>query len=361
MRKRRLPPPGWLLLALLLGWSCRSRPAEAALTGAKDRSPEVLSQLASAFAAHQRGNLRLAEEFLRKALKNSPDDPDIALDLGDTLIQMGHPESARVHYEEFLARHPSVPSVRLAYGLTLMGLGRLEESAREIQIAAAKEPDDLPARLNLGIALAKLGRYEQAVPHLQRAAELAPSEPVPPTELGIVLLRLNRYAESAASLERAVRLKPDNVPALFNLGQCYARLGREREARETLERFARASESREHYLDLKRLFHEARGRSDTLTRAGRPEKGLEALRAYEEDLKDFPPYLQELGVAYVRLGRRADAVKAFEQAVARDPSLSEAHAQLVLLYQESGETEKAMRARQGAVRGSSPEKPPETP
>ncbi|PYQ11128.1 MAG: hypothetical protein DMH00_09125 [Acidobacteria bacterium] len=175
-------------------------------------------------------------------------------------------------------------------------------------------------------------------------------------------MRLGRLDEAAHALERSVTLNPESVPALFNLGNCYARLGRGEEARKALDRFTRASGSQEKYFDQKRLFRAAQARADSLAHEGKDDKSLEALLAYRDSLTDFSLFQQELGVAYLRLGRRDDAIAAFERAVAKDPTLTEAQADLAALYQQSGQGAKAMKARQAAARPvSSGPLPAETP
>jgi tetratricopeptide (TPR) repeat protein len=315
-----------------------------------ERPPQVRAALQRAGEAYQRGNLALTEQFLRQAYAAAQDDPDLALDLGDTLVRMQKMDSARVHYVEFLSRHPSVPSVRLALGLTLMGLGRWQESASQIEHAVAMRPSDPIARFELGIAFVKLGRYAEALPHLKQVAVQSASDPAVFTELGIALMGLNRLDEATQALEHSVAKDPEYVPALFNLGHCYARLGETDKAQEALARFSRASGAKEKYIDQKRLFEAAQGRSDALAREGKDEKALEALLAYADALKDFAPFQQELGVAYLRLGRREEAIRAFERAVSRQPSLTESHAQLAVLYQQAGQPEKAMKERQSAAR-----------
>jgi protein O-GlcNAc transferase len=234
--------------------------------------------------------------------------------------------------------------------LTLMGLGRWDESAEHIRRVALERPDDPYARFNLGLILSKLGRYGEAVPELQRAAQLSPADPEVFTELGIALLRTGDAARAETALRQALALDPDHVAALFNLGQCYERLGRHQDSLAVLEQFSRASGSREKFLDEKRLFRAAQAREDSLAREGKDALALEALLAYRDSLAEFPQFQQELGVAYLRTGRRDEAIAAFERAVKGDPGLTEAHAQLAVLYQQAGEADKAMKARQSAAR-----------
>jgi len=346
---------GWTLSGIgSLALACSGPPAEAPLTSAQERSPQVQATLVEAAVAYQRGNLLMTEQLLRTARSAAPDDPDIALDLGDTLNRLQRMDSARRHYDEFLARHPSASPVRLALGLTLMGLGRWEESADQIARVVEGRPEDSVARFNLGIVLAKLGRYEEALPHLRRAAELSPADPGIHTELGIVLLRLGKPGEAEKALQRALELDPGKVSALFNLGQCYTQMGRHEDAQNALERFSRASAGRERFIDQKRLFRSVQARAESLAREGKSDESLEALLAFREPLEDFPLFQQEVGVAYLRLGRRQEAIASFERAVAGDPALTESHSHLAVLYQQDGQSEKAMKARQAAARPASP-------
>ncbi|PYQ11129.1 MAG: hypothetical protein DMH00_09130 [Acidobacteria bacterium] len=136
----KLPLPAWTMLAIpVLAVACTGGPPQAPLTSANDRSPQVRSTLTEAETAYQRGNLPLTEQLLRKAYAGAPDDPDLALDLGDTLNRRQHMESARRHYDEFLERHPSATPVRLALGLTLMRLGQWDEAALQIPPVSISE------------------------------------------------------------------------------------------------------------------------------------------------------------------------------------------------------------------------------
>jgi Flp pilus assembly protein TadD len=360
--------PGRLARVLLLltaflapGCSGRNR-SEAPLTSAQQRSPQLQAILAEAAGAYQRGNLALTEETLRKASRMAPDDPELALDLGDTLTRAQQLDAARRHYEEFLQRHPSSTAVRLALGLTLTGLGRWDDSAREVRQVVESTPDDPVARLNLGIVLSKQGQYDEAIVQLRRATELSPTDPLALKELGSALMGAGQLQEAATALEHTVAIDSSSAPAWFALGGCYARLGRKAEAEAALEHFSEAAKGKERFLDQKRLFRAAQGRAETLSRAGKQEEALAALLAYGDALADFPPFQQELGIAYLRLGQRKEAIAALELAVAGDRTLREAHGHLAVLYQQEGDADKAMRARRSALHpaGSGP-LPLETP
>jgi tetratricopeptide (TPR) repeat protein len=329
--------------AILAFPSCRR--TEPPLTGAATRSAEVRRVLARAAETSQRGDWVHTEEFLRQAHAGAPDDPDIALDLGDTLIRLGRSEAARTHYRAFLSRHPSASQVRLALGLTLITLGLWNEAAGELERAVTERPRDPSALLNLGSVLSRLGRDEDAVARLRAAERLSPEDPAIALGLGTAYERLGRIPEAIAELERAVARDPDNVPALFTLGHCYARAGRRKEAQDALARFTRASQRKEAFLDEKRLFRAAQAKANQFSRDGQDQKALDELLLYRRELEAFPPFQQELGLALLRLGRRQEARAALERAVSLDPSLLEAHGHLAVLYQEAGESEKAMKER----------------
>jgi tetratricopeptide (TPR) repeat protein len=265
----------------------------------------------------------------------APDDPDIALDLGDTLARMGRNEAAREHYLRFLERHPGASPIRQAYGLVLITLGAWKESEREFVRLVKERPEDPTALFSLGLVLNRLGRYEEAVPPLRKAATLTPADAGVQTELGIAALSLGRLPEASAALRKAVDLDPQNVAALHNLGNCYARMNRPREAGAVLEQFARASKRQETFLDEKRLFKSAQSRTQELLQAGKAEKALEALLAYRSQLQNYAPFQQELGVTYLRLDKPREAIEAFQRALDLDPSLPVARARLTQLSARS--------------------------
>jgi len=342
------------LLAVFLAASsaagCRSTPPEPPLTSSSDRPPEVQSALAAAAEAYQRGNLFQTKELLRRAAGGAPDDCDIALDLGDTLNRLGHNEAARDHYARFLARHPSAWQVRQALGLTLISLGRWGEARDEFRKLVGQRPRDPSALFSLGTALNRLGRYEEALSPLKEAAAISPGDSAIQTEMGIASLKLNRLPEAAAALRTATEIDPFNVPALHNLGNCYARMDRRQEARAVLEQFNRASSRKEQFINDKRLFQAARSKANELTAAGKPEKALVALAAYRTELLTFAPFHQEMGIVLLRLGKKSEAMEAFQRALDLDPGLVEARAHLISLYQQAGETDKAMKLREAAAR-----------
>jgi protein O-GlcNAc transferase len=346
--RARLALLAGLLSAAVL--HCETAPPEPPLSSPESRSPEVRSALEGAGAAYQRGDLQRTVEMLRRAAANAPDDLDIALDLGDTLNRLGHNEAAREHYLEFVARHPAVSQVRQALGLTLITLGRWEEARDQFQTLVRQHPGDPAALLNTGLSLNRLGRYKEARDRLAEAASLSPNDAEIQTELGIACLRLDRLPEAAAALKRAVDIEPFRVAALHNLGNCYARMGREQEAKAVLDQFLKASNRQERFFDEKRLFRAAQGRAEELSLAGNQDKALEALLAYRKDLEEFPPFHQELGVAYLRLGKTREATEAFQRALDMNPELVESRAHLIALYQQAGNRERAMKLREAAAR-----------
>ncbi len=351
-RPGRLVRASLVLAAFLAAGCSRKSGPEAPLTTTQQRSSELQAILSEAAVAYQRGNLTLTEEALRRASALAPDDADLALDLGDTLTREQHLDAARQHYESFLARHPSSTAVRLALGLTLTGLGRWEDAAREMGQVVERTPEDPVARLNLGIVLSKLGRYREAVEQLRRTVDLSPTDPVAVKELGSALMSSGNLQDAATSLEQAVALDAGSAPAWFALGGCYSRLGRKAEAAAALAHFSETSQGKERFLDQKRLFRAAQGRAETLSLDGKAEEALAALLAYRDALQDFPLFEQELGIAYLRLGKRPEAIAALERAVAGDRTLREAYGHLAVLYQQQGDTDKAMRARRSALHPS---------
>lgn len=158
-----------------------------------------------AAAAHQHGDLRMAEETYRRLLQLMPDF---------------HP-----------AWH---------------GLGVLAHQARQHRIAVdffrhaiALEPNSAPYLNNLGNALKALGDFHAAVQNYRRALALAPELTSASNNLGNALQALGDIDGATTALEHACAQAPEDGRVLNNLANLYKEQGRLDEALAAYEEAAK--------------------------------------------------------------------------------------------------------------------------
>lgn len=128
---------------------------------------------------------------------------------------------------------------------------------------------------DLGVFLERTGQLAAAAGHYQLAGEMAPANSYFAMNLGNALLKQKLVAEAAAAFARAAKIDPENADVLNNLANAYGEMN------------ANLDEGVE-------LCHRA-------------IKLWPSHQAY---------YLDTLGGILVKQGRRAEAIAAFEQAVA---------------------------------------------
>lgn len=220
---------------------------------------------------------------------------------GNVLLAERKYESAIAQYQAALAIDPQHFPALFNTALAHQRLGRAEEARRWYEQALRVRPDHHEVLCNLGVLAFAAGDYEQAARRFQDAAALAAaSSPLDAADywfnLGTARERLGRPEEARRAYENALQIQAQHAGAHFNLGTLY--LGPLAEEPEAL---ARA------------IAH------------------LEAARSADPRLA---PAWVNLGLAYERANRPADAEAALGQAVevAAGPARLEARWQRVRWY-----------------------------
>lgn len=221
-------------------------------------------------------------------------------------------------------------------GQSLVGLGHLAEAERVFAYAAEKRPDDPDAHRGLAAVYDELGATAQAELHLSRVTALDPSDYRAAKLLGTRLLEMKEFAAAEAALRTALGRNPPDAEAAEGRRELAAALNGQTRYADALDaigpgdspgdRAVRAESLRQ----LGRL-DEARAECDAgltaapadtrlllehgLTAAARADDPAAA--AALEKLVVADPYNHtawyQLGLAYQRLGRVADAARAGER------------------------------------------------
>ena len=183
------------------------------------------------------GNLAVAIDHYRAALRLKPDLAEARSSLGYALLLSGHPADAVAELRE---------AVRLGYvqahtnlGNALTETGQFPEAIREQTEALRLEPYSPEVEVNLGNALCQSGRAAESLPHYERAIRLQPDFSEGRYNWGIALAQAGRLGEAADEFGEAAREAPANARIWNHWGAALAQAGRLPEAE---ARFARAAE-----------------------------------------------------------------------------------------------------------------------
>ena len=227
-----------------------------------------------------------------------------------------------------------------------------------------------------------LGRWERAIAHLERARSIDPRSQRVGFRLGVALTWLRRYAEAAQIFDQVLALSPGNLSAELFKTMTFLGRGDLAGARAWVAQLAKGEQAASFfaelgtYWDLMWLLDDAQRRIllglPAESFAGNPAgraivfaqtralggDAAGARRWSEEALKSFDALLAESpndeqlhvmrGLALVYLGRRDEAVREGERAVALLPITRDAYSgpyiqhQLMRIHLILGEREKAL-------------------
>lgn len=300
-------------------------------------------ELASAYAAV--GKIELAERKVR-ALLRERESAELYHLLGEVEEKRGHPLEAVRAFQHAAELNPSENNL-FDWGSELL-LHRAPEPAIQVfERGVHLYPRSVRLLSGLGVAWYARGSYEQAVKHLCQASDLDPNAEMPYLFMArMTVAEKARSADVLQKLERFVTLEPDNVQANYYLALT---LGLARADSEALESRKRAEALLVKVTQLDPKFAQA---SVQLGALYAEQKDLNrAVVAYQNALA-AEPGLEEahyrLGQAYILMGRRDEG----RQELEKYSRLSKVKAQ------QAEESRRQIQQFVYTLRGqSSPEKP----
>jgi len=190
--------------------------------------------------------------------------------------------------------------------VVLQRLARHAEAASQLERALRLNADYLPARVKLAESLLDAGNIDESRRLFEALAREPASEPAAHLGLGRIAAARGDHAAAVSHLERAVQLFPEWGAAQYALALSYRALGRRDEAQRALERHARYGPRW----------------------PGLDDPVLAGVMALRDDAQTS----LERGLKLAEAGDLNGAIAAHEQALARDPSIAQAHANLISLY-----------------------------
>lgn len=328
----------------------------------------------------QLGEHEFAIEQGRAYLKQVPDDSEIRIIVGQSLIRVGRAEEA---YQE-VSKIPEEERDAAAY----FALGRLDVAFNRVDLARERllKADALapgnPAVLRTLLALDQTGgTFEKSLERIEKAAVDFPNNSEI-AELQAQLAVIQKDSEGAkAALERAVELDPKNLTAQLALAEGARRSGDldgmidvlETASREMPEssdlqyRLALAYEQRgdaaasiasyEKAISLNENLGQAKNNLAYLlteTPGGDLDRALELAQQAKEQLPDDPNAADTLGWVLLKRGVPSAAIGYLEEAANRFPAdalevqgIVRNH--LAEAYEKNGEAGKAVQASQVSV------------
>jgi tetratricopeptide (TPR) repeat protein len=298
--------------------------------------PELV--LALAEAQSRSGAPARAEATVRGLLERRPDHVPALLFLGRLLYETDRPQRAREVLERVRKLAPQEQEPYLLLAEMALEAGHPEEATRTVQ-ALADVNRDTTGLKRLGMALLDRGEPEPARGLLEKTVQIDPGDAEAHGALGEALEALGRPAEADAAYSRALERDPDAREVLLRAGRLALRAGAEPRARAYLDRLASLDAGPEQSLRI----------ALTWLAAGKPAPAvrvLEQARASSDD----PRLFLALGLVEGKVGRWADAARAYGQVPPGAPGWKDAVVQRGLALARAGDRAGAEKATAEALR-----------
>jgi predicted Zn-dependent protease len=188
--------------------------------------------------------------------------------------------------------------------------GKLKEAEPILRSILHKRPQFVPAHINLGLVYRLQNQYDKAAYHFRTAAKLNPKDPLPLLELTRMALDRGKLDDAEGYL-RTLRQRHPNHPEVAVLSGSLAMLrGQWKEAQAEFQKAFRTRPN-----DFRIVYNLG-------VIAYQLENFPEAQRYMERTVQLKPDYTtawKSLGMVYEALNRPADAIRAYTEALKREP------------------------------------------
>jgi tetratricopeptide (TPR) repeat protein len=234
-------------------------------------------------------------------------------------------ESAHQAYARARTLAPRAFSWPYLDAIVLQRLARHAEAAATLKQALAIDPRYLPARVKFAEAMLESGDRKASLVLFEELLKEPVAEPAARMGLGRIAALDGQHKAAIAHFERAVELYPELGAAYYSLARSYRAVGRDADAARALDQHRR---------------HGPRW-------PGIPDPVLESVSS----LRDDERATLAKGVALADAGDVPAAIAAHEAALERDPSLAQAHVNLLSLYGRTKNWTKAEEHYRAAIAG----------
>jgi tetratricopeptide (TPR) repeat protein len=245
---------------------------------------------------------------------------DVRFDLGLAEAYAGRQQYDRALQllETEVRRSPQQPVIRRMLAKTALQAGQFDRAISELQKLLQAQPDSATLLTDLGQAYRAKGDLPMAAQEFQKAIQRGSKDPLPYFLLGFTLDASGKPSEAIQTYRQALVLRPNDSLTMNNLAYALADSANPKDLDEALQLAQRALEISPREPDLR----------DTLgwvwLKKGKPDTALQLFTELCRDTPANPSYRLHLGLALLAKGNTGGAQKTLEQALASNPSQTEA-------------------------------------
>lgn len=218
-------------------------------------------------------------------------DPDLAVELADTLIRARAYDNALPMLRRALKRTPKDPRLHYLRGVILRDRGIYPQAEEALSLALSLAPEFAAAHSGLGILYDLQGQHAKAQAAHERAVKLDPGSAPFRNNLGFSHYLAGAWVKAEAAYREGLKIDPGATRLFLNLGFALAAQGKDEEALRVfrqqidtagaLNNLALAQQLRGDVDAARRMFKQALAENPSLPQA---LANLDALRRGPEEI-----------------------------------------------------------------------------
>ena len=256
-------------------------------------------------------------------------------------VQQKNVEDGIKYYNEASKLAGWNPEIWIRLGGLLFDNERYDEAIVELNSALEHFPDDYYINFIIGLSYTQLKKYKKALPFLEKATILQKDKVDAFTAYGFALDKTGAQDKAIEILNKALTIEPNNIQALSNLGLIYDARKDWQKCDEIYEK-ALAVDSN-NVLILNNYAYSLSERGIQLSRA--LKMSLKAVKAEPENSS----YLDTLGWIYFMMGKYDEAQKWISKSLEIEESYDVLDHQAEI-YLKLGKKEEALKAWEMALK-----------
>ncbi len=267
-------------------------------------------------------NLQAAEPALRSACELAPIRSPRRLQYAQFKIQTGDLPSGKRLLEEIVQKAPDyLPAWSLLAEIAFQEK-RYDNCEALVRKILARDSMNYDAMMLSGRLKLAQGETAKAMAEFEKLALVYPRAPYVHYQLALACLVNNETGKARSNLIKAVNLNPDFTEAVLLLAELKIRTG---DLSSTIVSLKQLIQRQPQTARAWLLLADAYRAQDNL------DDALSTYRRYEELFPRSPQVSFQMGLVYVQRGKRDEARRSFESALAQDPDCLPALDQLVAL------------------------------
>jgi tetratricopeptide (TPR) repeat protein len=272
------------------------------------------------------GEYARARAELSRAVELDPQQLDARKLLAKVHAQLGEHEFAIEQGRAYLTERPDDSEVRIVVGQSLIRVGRGEEAYKEVE-KIPEEKRDAAALFALGRLDIAFGRIEEGTARLLKADEMAPGNAQVLRSLLALDREKGKLADSVARIAKAVEANPKDSALAELQGEAALLSNDAASGRKFLERAIE--------LDARNVTAQLT-LADLAMREGKRTEMIEILERAAASVPESADLQYRLATVYEQNDRRPDAITAYEKAISLNNDLAMAKNNLAYLIAETG-------------------------